>query len=87
MAKPLLRRVLACWGNGDSGRLGLGSLQNSELPAACSALLDQRVSAVACGGAHTVVLTGVLMRCTVSACVIMLTVLAWQMMALRTAWA
>lgn len=52
----MLRRVLATWGNGDCGRLGLSRVGISEeIPRIVRALLDVQIKQVACGGAHTVV--------------------------------
>jgi alpha-tubulin suppressor-like RCC1 family protein len=45
------------WGSGDYGRLGLGNLDSQWTPAVCSALSDHSITAVACGGAHTLFLT------------------------------
>lgn len=54
-----VRRFLYCWGNGDFGRLGMGSnLSSFMVPTKCEALSETSVSDVACGGAHTVALTG-----------------------------
>ena len=52
----MLRRALACWGNGAHGRLGLPA--GASVPTVCEALLSESLSAVFCGGAHTCVLTG-----------------------------
>lgn len=52
------RRFAAMWGSGDYGRLGLGNLESQWRPAACSALSDHSIRAIACGGAHTLFLTG-----------------------------
>ncbi|XP_068643604.1 ultraviolet-B receptor UVR8 [Aristolochia californica] len=52
------RRFVALWGNGDYGRLGLGSLQSQWKPAVCPAFDDDdSPRAIACGGAHTLFLT------------------------------
>ena len=57
-ARPL-RRLLACWGNGDLGRLGHGvECANEEVPRVVAALADVSLKHVACGGAHTVAVTG-----------------------------
>lgn len=52
---PQARRVLATFGCGDCGRLGLGvdSLLSQEVPHVVRALLDTQLHHVACGGAHT----------------------------------
>lgn len=52
------RRVAAVWGNGDYGRLGLGSLESQWRPVNISSFGDQSVCQIACGGAHTLFLTG-----------------------------
>lgn len=53
------KRFAAMWGSGDYGRLGLGSFESRWRPAVCSALSDHHsVRALACGGAHTLFLTG-----------------------------
>jgi hypothetical protein len=52
------KRFAAMWGSGDYGRLGLGNLDSQWTPAVCSALSDHSITAVACGGAHTLFLTG-----------------------------
>ncbi|GMH42814.1 hypothetical protein BSKO_10733 [Bryopsis sp. KO-2023] len=52
-----VRRLLFCWGNGDFGRLGMGSDLSSVLvPKLCDALAGFNIKQVACGGAHTVAL-------------------------------
>lgn len=52
------KRFAALWGNGDFGRLGLGSLESQWRPAVCSAFDRHSLVAIACGGAHTLFLTG-----------------------------
>lgn len=52
------KRFAAMWGSGDYGRLGLGNLESQWTPSVCSALSDHSIRAVACGGAHTLFLTG-----------------------------
>ena len=44
---------IACWGNGDQGRLGLGTAGGSSVPCLVGALMDACFSGVSCGGAHT----------------------------------
>ncbi|XP_054805466.1 ultraviolet-B receptor UVR8 isoform X9 [Prosopis cineraria] len=51
------KRFAVLWGNGDYGRLGLGSLDSQWRPAICSAFHNQSLKAIACGGAHTLFLT------------------------------
>lgn len=51
------KRFAALWGNGDYGRLGLGSLDSQWKPAICSSFIDQSLRAISCGGAHTLFLT------------------------------
>ncbi|KAG6549771.1 hypothetical protein Mapa_008752 [Marchantia paleacea] len=51
---------VALWGNGDHGRLGLSSSSNTESrwePTVCESLAKLEPITVACGGAHTLVLT------------------------------
>lgn len=52
------KRFAALWGNGDFGRLGLGKLDSQWTPAPCTAFHNQNLKAIACGGAHTLFLTG-----------------------------
>eukprot|EP00887_Chlorella_sp_A99_P006348 scaffold3.g6348.t1 len=51
----MMRRVLATFGCGDAGRLGLcpDCLLSQEVPHVVRALLDTQLRQVACGGAHT----------------------------------
>ncbi|KAL2650925.1 hypothetical protein R1flu_019053 [Riccia fluitans] len=50
---------VALWGNGDHGRLGLSSTSTSSRwePIVCDSLADIEPISVACGGAHTLVLS------------------------------
>ncbi|WVZ19806.1 hypothetical protein V8G54_007128 [Vigna mungo] len=52
------KRFAALWGNGDYGRLGLGNLNSQWKPVVCTALGNENLKAIACGGAHTLFLTG-----------------------------
>lgn len=54
------KRFAAVWGNGDFGRLGLGNLESRwrPKPISPSAFGDQGLKELACGGAHTLFLTG-----------------------------
>ena len=66
-APKAARRLLACWGNTDAGRLGHGAAATQCLfPRVVAALLSQEaaqdVARVACGGAHTAVVTGLHVR-------------------------
>ena len=55
------QRLLACWGNGDFGRLGHGAANVGEcIPKINSYLSDLSVAHVSSGGAHTVVVSGTL---------------------------
>ncbi|XP_021853090.1 ultraviolet-B receptor UVR8 isoform X1 [Spinacia oleracea] len=51
------KRFAALWGNGDYGRLGLGSVDSQWRPVICSAFNGDSVRSIACGGAHTLFLT------------------------------
>ena len=48
---------LYTWGCGHSGRLGIGSMSNSNLPLFIAALEGQRVVSIAAGSAHSIALT------------------------------
>ena len=66
-APKAARRLLACWGNTDAGRLGHGAAaMECLLPRVVAALVSQEaaqdVARVACGGAHTAVVTGLHVR-------------------------
>lgn len=52
------KRFAALWGNGDYGRLGLGNLDSQWKPVVCPAFRNKTLNAIACGGAHTLFLTG-----------------------------
>lgn len=54
------RRLAALWGNGDHGRLGHGSLESQWRPNVLpsSAFHNQNLRQIACGGAHSLFLTG-----------------------------
>ncbi|KAK6128389.1 hypothetical protein DH2020_037865 [Rehmannia glutinosa] len=54
------KRFAAVWGNGDFGRLGLGNLESQWRPKPIlpAAFDDQGLEEIACGGAHTLFLTG-----------------------------
>lgn len=52
-------RFLACFGNGHLGRLGTGAQCTSEVfPRVLGTLVGYSMRQVACGGAHTVALSG-----------------------------
>ena len=54
-----LGRFIACWGNGQHGRLGHMTRDASELfPRLVAALAGQQAARVACGGAHTAAVMG-----------------------------
>uniref|UniRef100_A0A2P2K1N2 RCC1-like domain-containing protein n=1 Tax=Rhizophora mucronata TaxID=61149 RepID=A0A2P2K1N2_RHIMU len=59
MSGEAARRYAAVWGNGDFGRLGSGSLDSQwkPRPLLSSAFHHQSLVSIACGGAHTLVLT------------------------------
>lgn len=54
------KRFAALWGNGDFGRLGHGSIESQWTPKPLlpSAFHNQSLRDIACGGAHTLFLTG-----------------------------
>lgn len=52
------RKFVALWGNGDYGRLGLGNLESKWRPAFVPSFDDGSLREIACGGAHTLFLTG-----------------------------
>lgn len=59
LSPTICQRLLACWGNGDFGRLGHGADNLGEsVPRACRYLSDVSIAYVSCGGAHTVALSG-----------------------------
>ncbi|XP_042515874.1 ultraviolet-B receptor UVR8 isoform X2 [Macadamia integrifolia] len=57
MSSASQRRFAAVWGNGDFGRLGLGSLDSHWEPAVCPAFEKESLRAISCGGAHSLFLT------------------------------
>ncbi|KAJ4967149.1 hypothetical protein NE237_018998 [Protea cynaroides] len=57
MSSEPQKRFAALWGNGDFGRLGLGSLDSQWRPAFCPAFEKESLCDIACGGAHTLFLT------------------------------
>ena len=52
------QRWVALWGNGDYGRLGQSSVESVWVPTVCVTMQNLQPLALACGGAHTLVLTG-----------------------------
>eukprot|EP00878_Enallax_costatus_P042432 GHUV01049791.1.p1 GENE.GHUV01049791.1~~GHUV01049791.1.p1 ORF type:complete len:147 (+),score=27.95 GHUV01049791.1:415-855(+) len=53
----LPRLLVACWGNGQHGRLGHGTETSELFPRVVSALTSYQAAAVSAGGAHTAVVT------------------------------
>ncbi|KAG0587458.1 hypothetical protein KC19_2G165600 [Ceratodon purpureus] len=51
------QRWVALWGNGDYGRLGQSSVESVWVPTVCVTMQNLQPLALACGGAHTLVLT------------------------------
>ncbi|MCL7027791.1 hypothetical protein MKW94_030961 [Papaver nudicaule] len=53
------KRFAALWGNGDFGRLGLGTPNSQWTPTICTAFQDYNnsVCSISCGGAHTLFLS------------------------------
>ncbi|KAI3920336.1 hypothetical protein MKX01_000675 [Papaver californicum] len=60
-SKPSItgKRFAALWGNGDFGRLGLGTANSQWTPTVCTAFQDNddSVCSISCGGAHTLFLS------------------------------
>jgi len=51
------KKWAALWGNGDFGRLGLCSPMSKWEPTICKSLQNHQPRSIACGGAHTLILT------------------------------
>eukprot|EP01018_Ginkgo_biloba_P006054 Gb_33143 [translate_table: standard] len=51
------KKWAALWGNGDFGRLGLSSPMSKWEPTICKSLQHHQPRSIACGGAHTLILT------------------------------
>ena len=63
-SRTCCQRLLACWGNGDFGRLGHGKSSLGEsIPRVCSYLSDLNIAHASCGGAHTVAVSGNMHAC------------------------
>jgi alpha-tubulin suppressor-like RCC1 family protein len=52
------------WGKNDAGQLGLGDVKDRQLPIYMDKFRKQNITIVACGGEHSVAVTGNLSYCT-----------------------